>query len=131
MATIAIADKTTTSRELGLIRMAASQLGLTPSDTARLMEAAGIEDTSKTHCNVREANLATLGLPAEATSKQITRTYKRLSAKYSSKKLLLEAMPDAEHRRIISLRAQLDQAYDALIDSKNPLAYNQAHFNNP
>ena len=114
MATIAVADNTTTNRELGLIRMAASQLGLTPSDTARLMDAAGIGDAAEKRRDVRAANLATLGLAPGATPKQIKRAYKRLSAKYAPKRLLLDAMPDAEQSRIASLKARLDDAYTAL-----------------
>jgi len=110
MASIALADGRTTSRELGLIKMAASLLGLRPSDTARLMGAAGIGGAPRTQ-ETRAAHLATLGLQASATPKQIKRAYKRLSTKYTPKKLLLEALPDAERGRTATLKAQLDQAY--------------------
>ncbi len=42
MATIAMADGRPTKDELGLVRMAASQLGLSPADADRLLDAAGI-----------------------------------------------------------------------------------------
>lgn len=114
MATIANADDNTTHRELGLIRMAASQLGLTLADTDRLLDAAGIGEAANARRDARAASLAALGLNADATPKQIKRAYKRLSAKYAPTKLLHDAMPDAEHARITLLQTRLDAAYQAL-----------------
>jgi|GEM_PF-2397766 len=114
MATITIADENATERELGLVRMAASQLGLSPVDTNRILEAAGIGETGEQRRKARMAHLATLGLTAGASPQQITRAYKRLSAKFAPKKLLLTALPDAEHNRITILKAQLDHAYQQL-----------------
>ena len=79
---------------------------------------------------MRAANLATLGLAPGATAKQIKRAYKRLSAKYAPKRLLLEAMPDAEHSRIASLKARLDDAYEALTERENLHPYDKAQLNN-
>lgn len=115
MATIAAADGQPTKDELGMVRMAASLLGLTPADSTRLLEAAGIGEAAERRRAVRDTHLATLGLSADATAKQIRRAYKRLSAKYAPNKLLLLAIPDAERTRANTLKAQLDQAYEALI----------------
>jgi len=117
MATIAVADGAPTPDELGLVRMAASLLGLTPADTERLLDAAGIGETAEQRREQREANLATLGLSLDATDKQITRAYRRLSSKYAPKRLLLLAIPDAERERAEQLKAQLDNAFEALVSA--------------
>lgn len=130
MSTIAAADQHTTDRELGLIRMAASQLGLKPSDTARLMDAAGIGDAADKRRTAYAANLAIFGLSGSPTPKQIKRAYKRLSAKYTPKQLLIAAIPDAERSRIASLKSQLDHAYEALTDRKNSPTHHKAQLNN-
>lgn len=115
MATIAAADGSPTPDELGLVRMAASLLGLSPADTNRLLDAAGIGDGAAQRRRARAGHLATLGLPIDASEKQITRAYRRLSSKYAPKQLLLLAIPDAERTRAETLKAQLDTAYQALV----------------
>ena len=115
MATIAMADGRPTDDELGLVRMAASRLGLTPADANRLLDAAG--GGAEAPDKQRAAHLATLGLDAGATSKQISKAYKRLIAKHAPNRLLLLGMPDAERSRIDVLKAQLDTAFAALSDA--------------
>lgn len=115
MATIAIADGRATKSELGLVRMAASQLGITPAHAERLITTAGIGVASEQSCASRQSALDMLGLNAEASPKQITRAYKRQAAKYAPDRLLLLAIPDAERARIETLKAQLDEAYSLLI----------------
>ncbi|MEO9971961.1 MAG: TerB family tellurite resistance protein [Hyphomonadaceae bacterium] len=114
MATIAAADETASKDELGLIRMAASLLGLSLADTDRLLDAAGIGDAADARRETRAKHLAVLGLGEDATEKQIKKAYKRLASKYAPKKLLLLALPDAERARADLLKAQLDAAYEAL-----------------
>jgi len=117
MATIAMADGRATDDELGLVRMAANRLGLSPADANRLLEAAGRSDKAETPDSQRAAHLATLGLDASATPKQISKAYKRLIAKHSPNRLLLLGMPDAERARVDVLKAQLDEAFAALSDA--------------
>lgn len=115
MATIAVADQKTTASELGLVRMAAAELGLSPSDTNRLLKAAGVGQTAAEHRQTRVAHLSTLGLKANASPKQIAHAHARLSSKYAPKRLLLLALPDAERQRVETLRTQIDSAYEALL----------------
>lgn len=114
MASIAASDGTISKDELGLIRMAASLLGLSLADSDRLLDAAGIGEAAEQRREAREAHLTVLGLGPDASQKQIKKAYKRLASKYAPKRLLLLALPDAERARANTLKAQLDTSYEAL-----------------
>lgn len=122
MASVAIADDQAGAGELGLIRMTASKLGLTPADTTRILASAGIGEAAENHRASRAQHLATLGLPSDATDKQAHKAWKRLSARYAPARLILLAVPEAEKARIDQLRAEIDTAFTMLdTGHKRPL----------
>lgn len=133
MTSVAMSDGQVVPAELGLIRMAADMLGLTPAHTKRILMFAGYfgqqqnardsqgnaSSASYKHSSQseRERHLATLGLEAGADKAQIRKAWRKLASKYHPDKLVSQNLPPQELEKAEDMMQTINAAYDWLKDN--------------
>jgi len=133
MTSVAMSDGQVVPAELGLIRMAAEMLGITPAHTKRILMFAGYfgeqqntrsnqnqsSGTSYKHTSQseRERHLATLGLERGADKAEIRKAWRKLASKYHPDKLVSQNLPPQELEKAEDMMQTINAAYDWLKDN--------------
>ena len=130
MTSVAMSDGQVVPAELGLIRMAADMLGITPAHTKRILMFAGYfgeqqntrshqsqsSGTSYKHTSQseRDRHLATLGLERGADKAEIRKAWRKLASKYHPDKLVSQNLPPQELEKAEDMMQAINAAYDWL-----------------
>ena len=129
MCAVGMADAHMTDRELGLIRISADALGLTPGATSRLLMTAGYfganrasehdsqSTQSATHStpqSERFGHLQTLGLTPGVDPHQIKDAWRRLARRFHPDKLVSQNLPPDQLEKAEARMQSINEAYDWL-----------------
>jgi len=133
MTSVAMSDGQVVPAELGLIRMAAEMLGITPAHTKRILMFAGYFGEQKntrsqqsqssgasykySAQSERERHLATLGLERGADKAEIRKAWRKLASKYHPDKLVSQNLPPQELEKAEDMMQAINAAYDWLKDN--------------